>query len=215
MEKYNIFEDYAKDALTRFLSFAVPDEAEEIVKKLKSRYFTITEAMYVDKYELSSVVGDAAARMIKLVAAILSRKVTDSYRFGKFYNNFEIAEYLVAFFMGIPNETICLLLFSDDDAFLGAELIGSGTVNSAEIVTRDIIEVAREYGVKNVAIAHNHPRGTPRPSREDIAITELLRKKLGSAGFTFSGHYIIATKDCVKLGKEDDLSYYKEYADSH
>ncbi len=206
MKKHSVYDELAVGALARFLSFSFPKDAEDIARKISSRYLTVTDAMYADRKELSPLVGEGAANMIKLAAAIISRKGTDPIAFGEHYTELELHDYLVSFFFEASAESVHVLLFSDDGAFLGIEPLSTGTVNASEIITRMIIEVARANGVTKLALAHNHPRGISRPSKEDVAVTQTLFEQLSSVGITLLAHYIVASCECVRLGTDEDLS---------
>ena len=206
MKKQTVYDELAVEALARFLSFSSPKDAEDISRKISSRYLTVTDAMYSDKNELSVLVGEGAANMIKLAAAIISRKGTDAVTFGEHYTELELHDYLVSFFFQESAESVHVLLFSDDGAFLGIEPLSTGTVNASEIITRMVIEIARTYGATRLALAHNHPRGISRPSKEDVAVTKMLFEQLSSVGITLLAHYVVANCECVRIGTDEDLS---------
>lgn len=50
-------------------------------------------------------------------------------------------------------------------------------------------------GTPRFIIAHNHPSGDPRPSEEDIALTERVRKGAREVGVRLLDHVIIAYPD--------------------
>ena len=206
MKKQTVYDELAVEALARFLSFSLPKDAEDISRKISSRYLTVTDAMYSDKNELSALVGEGAANMIKLAAAIISRKGTDAVTFGEHYTELELHDYLVSFFFQESAESVHVLLFSDDGAFLGIEPLSTGTVNASEIITRMVIEISRTYGVTRLALAHNHPRGISRPSKEDVAVTKMLFEQLSSVGITLLAHYVVANCECVRIATDEDLS---------
>lgn len=54
------------------------------------------------------------------------------------------------------------------------QLLFRGTVDSCLIHPRDIVRFVCKHNSSSFIIAHNHPNGDPRPSREDITITRKL-----------------------------------------
>ncbi len=76
--------------------------------------------------------------------------------------------------------TECVLIVCLDAKFriLRKKLIEEGTAASVLVMKRGIVKIALECNAASVLIAHNHPRGTPIPSRTDIAGAGRIKKIL-------------------------------------
>ncbi|MDR2094666.1 MAG: DNA repair protein RadC [Treponema sp.] len=73
-------------------------------------------------------------------------------------------------------------------------VVTKGLVNRTIVHPREVLyHAVRDFAVALI-VAHNHPSGSPYPSREDDAITERLSKAAGILGFHLLDH-IIVTKD--------------------
>ena len=55
-------------------------------------------------------------------------------------------------------------------------MISVGTCNSSLISPREIYLQALSHQAVYVVLLHNHPSGDPRPSEEDILVTERIKK---------------------------------------
>ncbi len=90
----------------------------------------------------------------------------------------------------------------------GAVRLFEGSVNSANVDIRKIIEIAIKKGASNIAISHNHPSGDPTPSFEDIRFTRKLSDSCRPINLNFIDHIIVGKKACFSFrrdGRFDDL----------
>ena len=79
---------------------------------------------------------------------------------------------------------------------IGCQLLGEGTVNASEVMPRKAIEAAVRVSASGVAIAHNHPFGTPDPSADDLSITQSFAALFGSCEIELREHFVIAGQLC-------------------
>ena len=77
--------------------------------------------------------------------------------------------------------------------------ISEGTVNSAGISVRKIVEVALAVNATSVILAHNHPSGIAVPSEEDIDTTFKVAKALKAVDVVMMDHIVVADDDYVSL----------------
>ena len=74
----------------------------------------------------------------------------------------------------------------------------SGTVVDRKAITREALECHAEA----VALCHNHPSGTSRPSAQDVAITGQLETALGYFGITLLDHIVIGGHEYSSIRSE-------------
>ncbi len=186
------------------------EKEEEIAHKLLTKYLTIENALSADENELISCVGESCAAFLKLAAAIISRRKTDAFAFGKRHTKAEIADYFKALFLGFAVETVYAMTFDERGRAVSCEQVSSGIVNVSEIIPRRLVEIAYRANAKAIVIAHNHPRGKARPSDEDVAQTNMLAKMLFEAGVELREHYIIAGQRCFVFSPNDRILKYEK-----
>ena len=71
----------------------------------------------------------------------------------------QCGRYLVPYFYGREHETVFLLCLDAKCKVLGCKLVGEGSVNSANIPVRRVVEIALNTNATTVVLAHNHPSG--------------------------------------------------------
>jgi DNA repair protein RadC len=70
--------------------------------------------------------------------------------------------------------------------------ICEGTTNAATIYPRQIVRTLIDTTVTGVVLIHNHPSGSAVASKEDIAITDQIKKALKTIDIIVHDHIIIA-----------------------
>ncbi len=114
--------------------------------------------------------------------------------------------YLAPFFIGRRNETVFLLCLDSKCKVLSCKEVGEGSVNSAGVPIRRIVEMALNANASTVVLAHNHPSGLAIPSAEDIATTRRLAVALDAVDIMLIDHIIVAEDDFVSLAQS---GYYR------
>ena len=173
----------------------------EYAKILSEKYRSFNEIAEAEIYDLAEVLENdmQTSIYIKIAVALASRRVTDSFKFGKKHTEDEIKRYLVAKFFGLSVETIYVITENAAGIFLSCDKVSDGTVNYSNVLPRKIIEAAKRHGAKRVIISHNHPGGYAQPSEDDITSTKLLFELLKSSGIELAAHYVIAGEKCNKI----------------
>ena len=73
------------------------------------------------------------------------------------------------------------------------------SVDQAAIYTRQVIKRALDLGATSLILVHNHPSGSPKPSRADIAITNRIAEAGRHLGIVVHDHVIIGGDSHVSL----------------
>lgn len=107
--------------------------------------------------------------------------------------------YLEPFFIGRRNETVFLLCLDAKCKVLCCKEIGEGSVNSAGVPVRRIVELALGINASACILAHNHPSGLAVPSSEDIQTTLRVAAALDTVDITLADHIIVADGDFVSM----------------
>ena len=107
--------------------------------------------------------------------------------------------YLVPYFFGRPTETVFLLCLDAKCKVLCCREVGQGSVNSAGISVRKIVETALGANATTVVMAHNHPSGLALPSPEDIQTTRRVAAALQAVEVNLADHIVVADGDYVSM----------------
>ena len=104
----------------------------------------------------------------------------------------DCANHFVPCFTGKNVEMVYLLCLDAKGKALGCKKVGEGSVNSASVSIRKIVETAINTNASTVILAHNHPSGLAVPSGEDVQTTQRLMKALEAVEIVLADHLVFA-----------------------
>ena len=188
-----------RKVLENLLASASLSDAHGSAELLLSRYHTLDGVFCADASDLTDLVGERGAMIIKLTAATVCRRAEDKLVSGTRYDEVKMREHLIGFFCGSAIELLYLISLGESDEILSVDLIGEGTVNSAGVTSRRLLDAAVRNRAKSVIIAHNHPAGRATPSAEDMTFTYAAEKLLSEIGIRLRAHYIVAGNQCRRI----------------
>lgn len=87
---------------------------------------------------------------------------------------------------------------------IGASTIAIGAETWAATSIGCILRTALLMSARSFILAHNHPGGDPKPSKEDIIFTRKVRDAVGYVDMQMTDHIIIATDEC---GQDSHFSF--------
>ena len=178
------------------LYFGVPYKDTNIIAHRLLEHFgslsNILDAPYEQLLEMEGV-GENTATLLKLIPSIarvyLEQKEDLS---GALDNIDKLGRMLVSRYRGVAKETVYLVLLDNAYRLISIECVYEGSVNSAQISTRALVERAIRANAAMVVLAHNHPSGLAIPSSEDIHTTSLLSGVFDGIGAPMLEHVLVA-----------------------
>ena len=81
---------------------------------------------------------------------------------------------LISFIAGKPQEYLVCVSLNGAGEVLGTRVVTIGLLNSTNIHPREVFADPIADRAANVILAHNHPSGSPNPSRRDVRVNERL-----------------------------------------
>lgn len=189
--------------LEMLLFYAVPrQDTNPIAHALLERFGTLDQVLDAPVSELEKVkgVGHNAAILLSLSTALGRRYHVSRMKQTRILTSVEeCGKYLVPYFFGRRNETVFILCLDAKCKVLGCVEVGEGSVNSAGVPIRRIVENALALNATTVILAHNHPSGLALPSQEDYAATDKVQAALATIGVELADHIIVADGDYVSM----------------
>ncbi len=203
---------YRKEGLDSFdevhvlellLFYVIPRvDTKPVARALLDHFGTFHQVLEATQAELEGVpgVGENAATFLTLFNAVGRYYRTSRGKEIRILRTIEqCGEYLENYFHGRRNETVVMLCLDAKCKVLCCRVMGEGSVNSANIPIRKMVEVALGVNATSVVLAHNHPSGVALPSAEDRETTRLLASALGAMNIILSDHLIFADDEFVSL----------------
>ena len=195
------------EILEMLLFYCIPRQnTNELAHTLLERFGSLVNVMEATPAELKRVpgVGDNAATFLHLLMDLVRcyeiKKQKEMFDEDLALTTIEkCCAYLVRHFTGVKNEAIYLLCLDAKCKLLCCQKMGEGSINSAAVPVRRIVETAMNVGASSVIIAHNHPSGIAIPSGEDINTTRRLGIALNAVEIELIDHIVVAERDYVSM----------------
>ena len=189
--------------LELLLFYAVPrQDTNPIAHALLERFGTMAQVLEAPVSELEKVkgVGHNAAILLSLAPQMGRRYQVSKMMHTKILTSVEeCGRYLIPHFFGRRNETVFILCLDAKCKVLGCVEVGEGSVNSAGVPIRRIVETALSYNATTVVLAHNHPSGLALPSGEDVQTTHRVAAALNAVEISLADHIVVADDDFVSI----------------
>lgn len=195
------FDDH--NVLELLLFYAVPrGDVNPLAHRLIDRFGSLAAALDAPVDELMAVdgVGENTALLLKLVPQVSRRYMMSRTAFDGILNNSrELGEYIKPRFFGARDEMVYMICMDAKRKVINCRQVGHGSVNSAAVSVRKIVETALSYNATAVAIAHNHTSGIAIPSREDEMTTRQIERALQAVDIQLVDHIVVADDDFVSM----------------
>ena len=191
--------------LELLLFYAIPQrDTNPLAHRLLDHFGSLAQVLEapVEELEKISGVGANAATLLSLTTALARYYMVNRGTQTAILTSTQMCgDYLLPHFVGRRNETVFLLCLDAKCKVLCCKEVGEGSVNSASVPIRRIVEMALSMNATSVVLAHNHPSGLALPSGEDVQTTRRLAVALDAVDITLADHIVVADDDYVSMAQ--------------
>lgn len=104
----------------------------------------------------------------------------------------DVATFLIPYFATKDREEFVVIFLDQGGRVTGMHVASVGGLACSIVEPRQVFKAAVLANAATIVVAHNHPSGSPTPSREDIRITKQLVEAGKILGIPVHDHLIIA-----------------------
>jgi len=97
------------------------------------------------------------------------------------------------------HETVGFAFLGPEWQLLSLRCWRSPTQYAIDLAPREVLAWGLGVGATGAVMAHNHPGGDVRPSRDDIAVTRRLATTMAAVGIDLYDHLIVTANDCASF----------------
>ena len=196
--------------LELLLYYCIPRvDTNPIAHRLLDEFGSLTSVLNANSEDLQRVegIGENAATFLSLVMQVGRYYQVKQSEQGKILRTIEqCGKYLTPYFYGREQETVFLLCLDAKCRVISCKMVGQGSVNSANIPIRRVVEMALAANATTVILAHNHPSGLAVPSKDDIQTTHRVAAALEAVEIILADHIVVSKNDFVSIVQSQ---YYK------
>lgn len=158
--------------------------------------------------DLTQFKGIGTAKAVTIMAACeLARRRMDEKPEDKIVFNCSqaIDKHFRARMQDLPHEECYALLLRNDLSLKDEVLIGRGGLTETSVDIRVVMEAALRKGATAVALCHNHPSGSTKPSRHDRELTTSMSKACALLRLHLVDHVIVSYEGYYSFRDEGEI----------
>ncbi len=90
-----------------------------------------------------------------------------------------------------PHEVFAVVFLDAQNRVIAIEELFRGTLSQTSVYPREVVKEALAHNASAVVLVHNHPSGSPEPSRADEHLTTTLRQALALVDVRVLDHLVV------------------------
>ena len=163
-------------------------------KALLAQFGSLAGVLNADPKAMQRVkgVGETSAAALLAVATAARRMARSEIGTKPVLASWQaLIDYLTTDMAHLVVERVRILYLDTKNRLIEDHHLGDGSIDEAAIHPREVIRRAMDVGAAALILVHNHPSGSPEPSRADIQITQRIAEAGRLLGVTVHDHVII------------------------
>ncbi len=191
------------EVIEYLLMTAIPrKDVKPLARTLITRFGSLAGVLNADARTLANHpgMGETSAAAMKIVAIAARRLAKAGVEDRPLLASWQaLIDYLTIAMAHLKVEQVRVLFLDVRNQLIADEVQGEGSIDEAAVHPREIIKRALDLGAGAIILVHNHPSGSPEPSRADIQITNRIAEAGRLLGVMVHDHVIIGRNGHVSL----------------
>lgn len=177
-------------------------DTKPIARSLIQRFGSLAGVLNADPQALAlhPNMGETSAAALRIVALAARRLAKTIVREQPVLSNWQaLLDYLHIDMAHLNVERVRVLYLNTQNMLILDHLVGDGTLDESPIYTREVVKKGLDVGAAAMILVHNHPSGSPKPSRADIQVTQKIMEAARLMGMTVHDHIVIGREGYTSL----------------
>ena len=177
-------------------------DTKPTAKALLRRFGTLAGVLNADPAALMGVegMGETSVGALKIAALAARRMARSEVQDKPLLSSWQaLLDYLQIDMAHLTVERVRVLYLNAQNRLVLDHHVGDGSIDEAAIHPREVIRKALDIGAVALILVHNHPSGSPEPSKADIQITHRIAEAGRLLGIVVHDHVIIGRHGQVSL----------------
>jgi len=196
--------DYEMLELVLFVALPRVD-TKTLAKTLIARFGSYSAVIAAPPDELREIkgIGDSAIATLKVIQLAAQRLARAEVIDRPVLNNWDrLMDYLHTVLARERIEQFRVLFLDTRNRLLADEAQARGTVNHTPVYPREVVKRALELKATALILVHNHPSGDPTPSREDLEMTQEVKRAASALSIALHDHVIVGNGKWLSFRQE-------------
>jgi DNA repair protein RadC len=191
------------EVIEYLLMTAIPRrDVKPLARSLMQRFGGLAGVLNADARALAlhPGMGETSAAALRIVALATRRLARAAVREQPVLASWQaLIDYLTIDMAHLTVERVRVLYLNNANLLILDEHVNDGSIDEAAIHPREVIRRALDLGASALILVHNHPSGSPEPSRADIQMTNRIAEAGRLLGIVVHDHVIIGREGHVSL----------------
>ena len=177
-------------------------DTKPIARSLVQRFGSLAGVLMADPRTLAlhPEMGESSAAALRIVALAARRLARQQASELPVLGSWQaLIDYLTIDMAHLRHERVRVLYLDTKNRLILDDQLSDGTLDEAAIHPREVVKKALDLGASALILVHNHPSGSPEPSRADVQITNKIAEAGRLLGITVHDHVIIGKEGHVSL----------------
>lgn len=158
--------------------------------------------------DFTNTKGIGEAKGITIMAALelgRRRKQAVALNRPKIESSHDIIEIFQPLLADLPHEEFWVLFLNRANKVIDQTKVTQGGITGTIFDIKLIMKSAIERLASSIIICHNHPSGNPKPSEQDIRITQKLKEAAQLFDINLLDHIIITDSECYSFADNGSI----------
>ncbi|MBQ9790396.1 MAG: RadC family protein [Clostridia bacterium] len=205
------FSDIEK--LEILLFHAIPfKDTNPIAHALLDEFKTFSGVINASFEALTKVkgVGENTALFFNLLNQTINEYYKSSNNMTEILNSRTAQLFCKNLFVGKQKEEIWAICLNSASEIINYKKLSIGSISSAILEIKDLTHFVLDCRSERVIITHNHPSGTPLPSKEDLSWTMNAMKALIANDIDVIDHIIVSPRGTYSMASAKYIQQFKQ-----
>jgi DNA repair protein RadC len=165
----------------------------------------LANLLITPSYQQGKIKGLGPAKQTELLAVmeLAKRAMSQQLQSREVMQNAASVQLFLQLHMAHKHHEVFAMMFLDaQHKLLCMETLFRGTLSQTSVYPREVVLRALHHHSAAVVLAHNHPSGSVRPSKEDMELTKTMQEALGVIDVTVRDHIIVAQGKYLSMAEE-------------
>lgn len=178
--------------------------ALDLARLLLTEFGSLRHLLSASESDFCQMKGLGQAKYAQLQASLemSQRCIAETLDKTDVFNSVEQTQaYLIAKLRDQPHEVFAMLLLDSQHRLIKYRPMFYGTIDSASVYPRVLVQQALLDNAASVILAHNHPSGIAEPSRADESITKRIVDAFNLLDIKVLDHFVIGDGIAVSFAQ--------------